>query len=528
MLEILGKSRWLLVAALFAFCVAPTFISYQPYLFAWDDADYLARAIALSRAFWSGNRHGLIGAMVSHHPPAMTLLGLPWGPSASWDAVGKCFFTLAGVISFLAALCLYLLLRIGVKPLFLVTASVCVLASLGFGPNLSETTVRLSDAHWLATAFLADSLFAWTALAAVLLIPYEARTHCPSIRGAVMRGILWGSILSLGVMTKLNFLYFIVLIVPTLFLIRLHHGGLRSALAAHMAFVYWSAPSAIYLVRYGGNAFAFAKTASFGRNAEFYYTPLLQFLSDTIRESPGLLLSFVLMVTALIYLVVQRRRILWGTDFLAFLIMIGFGIVVLASHNREIRFAFPAIVALPFLTGILMSGKGHAVPSRAAALAAGLVFCGLLAASVPTAHRATRQILSRADAILAQAAQCNARRIMLATDSPTLNPFLTHLAIEVSASRASVTAETLAYNAMNGVPIEEDFLTISEQDLVVFQDRDASFSPFSNKRVLDYERYIRRGGHVPIRVGGDLTVYSIRCTPSPSEAPRPALPEWIK
>ena len=459
--------------------------------------------------------------MVSIRPPAMTWLGLPWGPLTSWEAAGKCFITLGAVISLLVALCLYLLQRIGVRPFFLVAASVCVLASLGpLRPNLPEANPSghwilakseyTLDTHLWATAFMADSLLAWTALAAVLLIPYEARTHCPSIRGAVMRGILWGAILSLGMMTKLNFLYFIVAIVPTLFLIRLHHGGLRSALAAHMAFVYWSAPSAIYLVRYGGNAFAFAKTASFGRNAEFYYTPLLQFLSDTIRESPGLLLSFVLMVTALIYLVVQRRRILWGTDFLAFLIMIGFGIVVLASHNREIRFAFPAIVALPFLTGILMSGKGHAVPSRAAALAAGLVFCGLLAASVPTAHRATRQILSRADAILAQAAQCNARRIMLATDSPTLNPFLTHLAIEVSASRASVTAETLAYNAMNGVPIEEDFLTISEQDLVVFQDRDASFSPFSNKRVLDYERYIRRGGHVPIRVGGDLTVYSMR------------------
>jgi hypothetical protein len=101
-----------------------------------------------------------------------------------------------------------------------------------------------------------------------------------------------------------------------------------------------------------------------------------------MRESPGLLLSFVLMVTALIYLVVQRRRILWGMDFLAFLIMIGFGIVVLASNNREIRFAFPAIVALPFLTGILMSGTEHAVPGRSAALAAGPVFCGLLAARV--------------------------------------------------------------------------------------------------------------------------------------------------
>jgi hypothetical protein len=42
----------------------------------------------------------------------------------------------------------------------------------------------------------------------------------------------------------------------------------------------------------------------------------------------------------------------------------------------EIRFVFPAIVALPFLTGILISGKGHAVAGRSAALAAGLVFCG--------------------------------------------------------------------------------------------------------------------------------------------------------
>ncbi len=511
MLETLGKSKWLLVAALFAFCVAPTFISYQPYLFAWDDSDYLARAIAVSRAFWSGNIHGLIGAMVTQHPPAMTLLGLPWGPLASWDAASKCFITLAAVISFLAASCLYLLLRIGVKPFFLVTASVCVLASLGPYPP-PEANVRW-NAHLCATAFLADSLFAWTALAAVLLIPYEARTHCPSIRGAVMRGILWGSILSLGVMTKLNFLYFVVFIVPTLFLIRLHHGGLRGALAALIAFACSSAPSAIYLVRYGEPAFALAKASSFGRVAEFYYTPLLQFLGNTIRESPGLLLSFVLTVTALIYLVIQRRRILWGTDFLAFLIMIGFGIVVLAAPNKEIRFAFPAIVALPFLTGILMSGEGHSVPGRSAALAAGLVFFGLLAASVPTGHRASRQSLSRADAVLAQAAGCNAKRILLATDSPTLNQFLMDLAIEFSASGAPVTVGSLGWGAMGGVPIEEDFHRISEQDLVVFQDRDALFPPFTNQRVSDYERYIRQGGHVPIRVGGDLTVYSMRSTP---------------
>ena len=210
MLDILGKSKWLLAAALFAFCVAPTFISYQPYLFIQDDSDYLQRSIAVSRAFWSGNVHGLGAAMVSIRPPAMTLLGLPWGPLTSWDAAGKCFITLAAVISLLAASCLYLLLRIGAKPFFLMVASACVVASIGPYP-------RGAAVHAAATAFMADSLLAWTSLAAVLLIPYEARTHCTSVRSAVVRGILWGSILSLGAMTKMSFLYFVFLIAPILF-----------------------------------------------------------------------------------------------------------------------------------------------------------------------------------------------------------------------------------------------------------------------------------------------------------------------
>jgi len=61
----------------------------------------------------------------------MTLLGLPWGPLASWDSAGKCFITLAALISTLAAISFYLLLRIGVKRLFLIGASACMWLSLG-------------------------------------------------------------------------------------------------------------------------------------------------------------------------------------------------------------------------------------------------------------------------------------------------------------------------------------------------------------------------------------------------------------
>jgi hypothetical protein len=501
-----GMPKWLVTAALFAFCLGPTFISYQPYLFAHDDSDYLQGAISVSRAFWSGNVRGVHWAMMGTttvRPPAMTLLGLPWGPLASWDAAGKCFITLAAVISLLAASCLYLLLRIGVKPFFLVVASVCVGASIGpFGD---------------ATGFMADSLLAWTALAAVLLIPYEARTPCPLIKGAVLRGIVWGSIFSLGMMTKISFLYFIVLIVPLLFFINLHHSGFRSTLAALIAFACCSAPAALYILLGeawgpGHSHLTHAKAASFGSAAYFYYIPILQFLGDTIRDSPGLVLSFVLTAAALIYLVIKKRLMQSWPDFLALLIMIGFGIVVLASPNREIRFGFPTIVALPFLAAILVSGKGHSAPRPSAALAAGLVFCGLLAAGVPTRYRANIRSIDRADAILAHAAQCNAKHIILATDSPRLNLSLMRLAIEISASRDSVKVDSLASSSYEGAS-EEDFRKIRESDQVVFQDRDALSPPFRNQRVPEYERYIRQAGYVPIRVDDDVTVYSIQCRP---------------
>ena len=219
-----GQTKSLSIAALFALCVALTFISYEPYTYTSDDADYLEGSVRFSHILWSGGLHGLLLSS-NPRPPAMMLLGLPWGPLTSWDAAGKCFITLAAMISLLAALCLYLLLRIGVKPLFLVLAAACVGASLGPFPHAGAI-------HNDSTAFMADSLLAWTALAALLLIPYEARTPCPLIRGAVLRGIIWGLILSLGAMTKLSFLYFTGLIVAFLFVVHFNCNGFRSTVAA--------------------------------------------------------------------------------------------------------------------------------------------------------------------------------------------------------------------------------------------------------------------------------------------------------
>jgi len=70
--------------------------------------------------------------------------------------------------------------------------------------------------------------------------------------------------------------------------------------------------------------------------------------------------------------------------------------------------------------------------------------------------------------------------------------------------------ETLAYRAMSKVPIERDFRTIAEADLVVFQDRIALSPPFTNQRVSEYEDYVRRVGVGPFRVADDISIYLMR------------------
>ena len=503
-----GMNTWTLLAAatLFAFCVAPTFISYQPYFFRWDDSDYFARSIGVSRAFWAGDLHGALSLMVSHHPPVMTFLGIPWGVLTSWNAAGKCFITLAATISLLVAMSLYLLLRIGVEAPLLVAASACVGASLG--PYPAGASAR---AHMISTGFMADGLFAWITLAAALLIPYEARSSCATVGGGVWRGIVWGGIFSLGAMTKLSFLYFVALILPVLFVIRLYRIGLRSALAALIAFACSSLPFALYLLRWGRFAFEVAKSSSFGVAAGNYYLPLPQFLASTIRASPGLGFSLLLTASALAYVVIKRPLVEVWPDFLPLFIMLGFSVVVLASPNREVRFAFPPIVSLPFLAAILLSRNGHAIRSRFAALATGLVIIGLIAASVPTGSRSYQQSLSRAEVVLAQAARCHAKNLLIVTDSPTLNVFLLNLASVFSGSETSI--HSLVWQAMSGGPIQDDFAAMSKSDAVIFQDADRLRPKFTNQRVPEYERYIQRTGPVPIRVGDDISIYSTYCKP---------------
>jgi hypothetical protein len=497
------RSTWkvLLSILVFAVCVAPTLVSYEPYLFAWDDSDYLWRSIAVSKAFWLGHRHELGIAMRSIRPPVMTLLGLPWGPLASWDAAGKCFITLTALTALLVACCLFLLLRVGVKPLYLTIASLCAFAALGPYPKGSQ-------AHFEATGFLADSLFAWNALAAILLIPYEATSEACSTRDDVVRGLLWGVIFSMGAITKVSFLYFIGLVIPVLFIIRARRRGLRSALVSLVSLTACSLPVAIYWLRYGLPTLKNGWAASFGHDAPLYDVPLWQFLGATVRDSPGLLLSGAFAIACIGYWAIKRRDLTWDINLIPLLITMVYFVISLASANRELRYSYVGIIGPPFLLAILMSGKTRGLSRGSATIAAALVFCYLVVASIPTLNRADRRSIARSEAVLTEAARSNSKRILLATDSPSLNLSLMTVAIEVSPSRPIVATDTLAWRAAIGSPIEDDFREIRGSDLIVFQSTEALDPPFTNQRVPEYEEYTKQHiSNVPIKVVGDIRFY---------------------
>jgi hypothetical protein len=175
-----------------------------------------------------------------------------------------------------------------------------------------------------------------------------------------------------------------------------------------------------------------------------------------------------------------------------------------------IRFFFPVIIGLPFLIGTLIPHKTTEFTLRSSAISAILVFCTLVVAGAPMLRRPDRKSIERCDAVLTLANELNAKSVLLATDSPSLNYALMRLASAVLSSRPTIQTDSLATNVVSGSSIEDDFRQIDESDLVVFQNKEALDPPFTNQRVSEYEQYTQRhSGSVPFKVFDDISIYQI-------------------
>ncbi len=355
---------------------------------------------------------------------------------------------------------------------------------------------------------MADSLFAWIALASMLLIPYETATGTASTENGVMHGVLWAVIFSAGALTRTNFLYFLGLVVPILFAMRMHRTGKRGALVALISLAVFSVPAIIYWLLGAIHLLKYAWSSSFGLASPYYYSSLPDFLNRNLRASPGLLLPIMSAIAGAVYLIAKRHEVEWGTNLLPLLLVAGYSAIGLTSGNRAVRFLLPGIIAMPFLVGLLISRHRYAFSRASATIGAMLVFCCIAAASVPMLHRADRQSIQKSEEVVDQAIESNAKHVLLATDSSTLNLELLKIAVELSA-RPSIETSDLSWRAVLGTPIEDDLRTIRESDLTVFQDKGGLDSPFTNLRVPAYEQYIQQhSSDSQMKVVDDINIYS--------------------
>lgn len=126
-------------------------------------------------------------------------------------------------------------------------------------------------------------------------------------------------------------------------------------------------------------------------------------------------------------------------------------------------------------------------------------------------RRPDRKSIEKSEAILTAVQESHARRVSLATNSPSLNQPLLMLAIAISSSRPTIEIYSFTHHAADGWPIEDDFRQIAESDLVVFQSQGAALWPgWSNLRVSQYEEYTRRhSGSAPFKVFDDVSIYQV-------------------
>lgn len=137
-------------------------------------------------------------------------------------------------------------------------------------------------------------------------------------------------------------------------------------------------------------------------------------------------------------------------------------------------------------------------------------FGGLAVAGVPMLHRPDKQSIRKSEEVLTQAIDTKATRVLLATNSPTLNRFLMKIAFDVSSPQPPVELDSLTWRAATGEPIENELSVIRESDLIVFQNNEALDPPFSNERKSEYEKFTQQlAGNTPTKVLDGLSFYRI-------------------
>src|ERR1044072_8776564 len=296
---------------LLVFASRPIIVASATWRPAWDELNFLHRAVCVDRTLFSADWAGVHECMLLiNKSPVLMLLLLPFGQIGDNVDLIRMAPIMLAILNFCAVLGIALLtwrLRV---PLAVVLVAAIAIA----GNPLT---------HVVAGAVLVDTFLGIVASIAVLLFAFEVNSNATSWRSAALRGALWGLVGTAGVMSKVTFGYFIILLFVPLMAIVWYREGTRLVLIRALGCVVISIPGLIVFALYANQYFAHALKASFGLVADLYsdHLSLTAFIAAQLTGTGfGGVILLVMAVAAAVTTV--RRRALDRTSLYLLLVLL--------------------------------------------------------------------------------------------------------------------------------------------------------------------------------------------------------------
>jgi hypothetical protein len=478
----------------------PTVINYTPYPLAWDEAYYLHRAVCMNHAFYDFSLSQVTECLAgTHKGPIMALVSLPWGKvGGTYGGVGLAFVTL-GLFVWTLALAAYLTCMRGGIP---ITSLLLGAATICLTPFLRLT----------AGDMMTDALLGWSVALGLMLIPLEYNRPQTKFWSGVLRGLLWGFVIDVGMLSKATFGFFVVSIGITLLIIRWRRSGVRPLLYALGGSAAGATPAILIWLMYGRNFLRFAILAARDL-AALYSVPGMTAVGYWRRYFSDLgwaLIPLLFLCTLFI-----RGLMLEKQGSLVRLVPIGIILSYLftaaMSQNRDIRFTIPVMIAMPFCLAWTNLKSGSEMTVRPAPILAALLVGTLCA--IPMVARPETAPIQRIGDLLETLSHGRPTAVVLATEGVLFNGETVQLARQLgSENLRSISLDSLVYDEVNKVTLESGLGRIDRADYVLFSKPGNAPGPdWTMTRAADYRSYCEKVGTLmTTETSPDFEVFKIR------------------
>ena len=491
---------WLSPLCLFACLLLawPVIIAPSPAAVGWDDAYYLHRAACITHAIFEPTLTDFSNCLaLVVKAPLMAWLAWPWGAQAATSAgIGLPFVSLAvltfGVVIAIAEVMLWL-------------ASPPLLILLAFA------SLSLNQLLWvIAGGYEGDTLVSLLVVLLGLLVPLEFRCSRRGLWHSIARGLAWGAVIALGVMTKTSFGYFAALLGPALLYLRASRTSLADGAIAATAGLVTIAPVVAYhLVHWDtiighvliSTVGAQAKYTSYGLGFGGYLVTLFGrwgWFSAVVGAALVATLAATLISRPSLH--AKRSVRTWAWLGWPALVLVGYLLLTASSQNHDLRYGLPFLVGLPFALAALATAEPAGPVLRCGTPTNGVLAVLLVSVllSIPMIQRPDLRYVSEARTVLAALPNDRPFTLLVASDDSAINLETFLLAQQLDLQRfGRLHIDTVVYDEMLGHSETEMIDRLTQADGVVLLSGLIRKAPeWTNRHAASFREHIlAKGAH---------------------------------